>query len=120
MFGPTGCIHPLVDASPLGLRRHLERYHSAQLSPTSDGLYKCHWQLGIANECDKWLSACLGLAKHIRRVHLKTDEVCCEYCEAHFTRPDALERHILKTCKEKPVLLPQSSAGVTNSIDVVG
>lgn len=103
MFGPQGCAHcPLVDTASRALKEHLEKHHSAQLDHNGDGQYKCHWRLGAGKECDKYLLGVLGLAKHVGRVHLRTGEVWCGFCGAPFCRPNALERHVLKVCKEKP------------------
>ncbi|EPS98485.1 hypothetical protein FOMPIDRAFT_1126550 [Fomitopsis schrenkii] len=111
MFGPQGCTHPLVDTSTRALKEHLEKYHSAELDRNGDGQYKCHWRLGAGSECEGYLSGTLGLAKHIARVHLRTGAVCCDFCGSPFSRPDALERHLLRTCKEKPATAQGETGG---------
>lgn len=75
------------------------------LSRTDDGKYQCHWQLGAGHECNASLSGINGLVKHTRQVHLRTEEVRCEYCGLAFSRPDARERHMQKACKERPAVM---------------
>ena len=102
MFGVEECTHPLVDVSPRALKVHLEQYHSDVLNHDDSGRYECQWRRSAEQACKVWLLGISGLAMHIRRVHLRADEVDCQYCGGHFVRPDALEKHIQRTCKEKP------------------
>ena len=108
-FGPTGCTHSLIDTSFRALKEHFEIDHSAMLSRTDDGKYQCHWQLGAGHECNASLSGINGLVKHTRQVHLRTEEVRCNHCGAAFSRPDARERHIQKSCKERPAVMQGES-----------
>lgn len=98
--GWGGCRIPLDDCSRSGIKRHLEDFHSRDISEAQRSL--CKW-VEDGRPCRRDFSGIATLSKHIATVHLQSCKLKCPECGMWMSRPDALTRHRQASCQKFPL-----------------